>query len=81
MKHGEELTFSGIPAGTRYVVTETGTSGYTPSVAVVENGIANETIKGTKGENLSSVANNNTNNTNLVGEGKNSVTFTNKYDD
>lgn len=76
---GETLKFDSLPAGTRYVVTESGAEdGYTPSVEVVENGVnkgkqtaANET------DGISSA--NGT--TNLVGEKANKVTFTNDYKD
>lgn len=75
---GETLKFDSLPAGTRYVVTETGANdGYTPSVTVMENGT--ETVKkkaDSEAEGISSV---NEQKTNLVGEKDNKVTFTNTY--
>lgn len=75
---GETLKFDSLPAGTRYVVTETGANdGYTPSVTVIENGT--ETVKkkaDSEAEGISSV---NEQKTNLVGEKDNKVTFTNTY--
>ena len=75
---GETLKFDSLPAGTRYVVTETGANdGYTPSVTVIENGT--ETVKkkaDSEAEGISSV---NEQETNLVGENENKVTFTNTY--
>ena len=76
---GETLKFDSLPAGTRYVVTEEGEEdGYTPSVTVLENGTATVTDKeaSSDAEGISSA---NTQATNLVGEGENSVTFTNIY--
>lgn len=76
---GETLKFDSLPAGTRYVVTEAGKEdGYTPSVTVLENGTATVTDKeaSSDAEGISSA---NTQATNLVGEGENSVTFTNIY--
>lgn len=73
---GDKITFDNIAAGTRYTVTEKGAAdGYTPSVAVVENG---ETVapanaasedKGIEAKNK------------LIGENENSVVFTNAYTD
>ena len=76
---GEELVFTDLPAGTRYVVTEAGAEdGYTPSVNVVENGT--ETVKNATVENekdaLSSAE---TGKTNLVGECENKADFVNTY--
>ena len=75
---GETLKFDSLPAGTRYVVTETGANdGYTPSVTVIEN--RTETVKkkaDSEAEGISSV---NEQKTNLVGEKDNKVTFTNTY--
>lgn len=75
---GETLRFDSLPAGTRYVVTEMGKQdGYTPSVTVIENGTntVNETAKSDT-EGISSA---NKQETNLVGENENKVTFTNTY--
>lgn len=73
---GDTITFDNIAAGTRYTVTETGAEdGYTPSVAVVENGrtavqtSADSDSEGIKAENK------------LIGENTNSVVFTNAYED
>lgn len=38
LAHGETLTISNLPVGTKYTVTETGAAGYTPSVKLTENG-------------------------------------------
>lgn len=77
---GETLSFDSLPAGTRYVVTEAGEEdGYTPSVAVVENG-GSPVIRPAEGEadGVSSAA---AGETNLAGENRNTVTFTNAYMD
>lgn len=73
---GDKITFDEIAAGTRYTVTEAGAAdGYTPSVAVVENGAtavqtnAASDVEGIKAENK------------LIGENANSVVFTNAYAD
>lgn len=73
---GDTITFGNIAAGTRYTVTEAGAAdGYTPSVAVVENGAtavqtnAASDAEGIKAENK------------LIGENANSVVFTNAYAD
>ena len=74
----ETLKFESLTAGTRYVVTEMGKQdGYTPSVTVIENGTntVNETAKSDT-EGISSA---NKQETNLVGENENKVTFTNTY--
>ncbi len=78
LHHGEEIVFTNLPAGTRYVVEETGTADYTPSVKVVENGTTTVNKDAAKGESLASAE---TNETNLVGEGTNTVDFTNSYAD
>lgn len=75
---GETLKFDSLPAGTRYVVKEVGgEGGYTPSVTVIENGTntVNKTVKSDT-EGISSA---NEQETNLVGENENKVTFTNTY--
>jgi len=75
---GETLKFDSLPAGTRYVVTETGANdGYTPSVTVVENGT--ETVKKTAASDSEGISSAAVQETNLVGEGTNKVTFTNTY--
>lgn len=78
---GETLKFDSLPAGTRYVVTETGASdGYKPSVTVMENGTTTVTDKkaSSDAEGISSA---DASATNLAGEGTNKVTFTNTYKD
>ena len=75
---GETLRFDSLPAGTRYVVKEVSKEdGYTPSVTVIENGTntVNEIAKSDT-EGISSA---NKQETNLVGENENKVTFTNTY--
>ena len=75
---GETLKFDSLPAGTRYVVTETGANdGYTPSVTVRENGT--ETVKKTADSEKEGISSANKQETNLVGENENKVTFTNTY--
>ncbi len=76
---GESLTFENLPAGTRYIVTEAGaTDGYVPSVEVVENGMTTVTKSAADNQSLSTA---DSNETNLVGEGTNTVTYTNTYED
>lgn len=75
----EKLVFDKLPAGTRYIVTETGVKdGYTPSVQVTENGIQGEVVPGNDKDDLSSATETANN---LVGENDNKVTFTNTYYD
>lgn len=77
---GDKKTFSNLPAGTRYVVTEVGKEdGYTPSVTVVENG--KQTVTNKTAADADSLATEETGKTNLAGEGTNKVTFTNTYAD
>lgn len=78
---GEELKFdSNLPAGTRYVVTETAaTDGYTPSIKLKENGTQKDLTTFQDADAATATGANNTNA--LVGEGENSVTFTNTYND
>lgn len=78
LRDGETLRFDSLPAGTRYVVTETAApDGYTPSVTVKENGI--DTVKETAASEAEGISSADAQATNLVGEGENSVTFTNTY--
>lgn len=77
---GEQLVFKDIPAGTRYVVTEVGADdGYTAGVDVIENGTA--TTKKTAVNDADSVCSAENNQSNLIGEKENKVTFTNTYKD
>lgn len=73
---GDKITFNNIAAGTRYTVTETGAEdGYTPSVAVVENGgAAQKATAKTETDGISA-------DNKLIGENTNSVVFTNAYAD
>lgn len=73
---GDKITFDEIAAGTRYTVTEAGaTDGYTPSVAVVENGgNAVQTNAASDADEISA-------DNKLIGENANSVVFTNAYAD
>ena len=73
---GDKITFDKIAAGTRYTVTEAGaTDGYTPSVAVVENGgAAQKATAKTETDGISA-------DNKLIGENTNSVVFTNAYAD
>lgn len=76
---GESLVFGDIPAGTRYVVTETGEAdGYTPSVVVTENGVQGAQKTAAEDASLSTA---DQGKTNLAGEGANSADFTNAYQD
>ena len=73
---GESLVFDPLPAGTRYVVEEVAAKdGYTPSIEVVENGVQTPGETVSESEGISSAATG----TNLVGENKNEVVFTNTY--
>ena len=73
---GDTITFDNIAVGTRYTVTEAGAEdGYTPSVAVVENGgTAVQTNAASDGEGIKAE-------NKLIGENANSVVFTNAYAD
>lgn len=80
LANGGEKVFSNLPAGTRYVVTEVGAKdGYTPSVTVVENGV--QTVNNKTAADAEPLATAETGETNLAGEGTNTVTFTNTYKD
>ena len=75
---GESLVFAELPAGTRYVVKEVAAEdGYTPSIKIVENGVETPGKTVSESEGISSAATG----TNLVGENKNEVVFTNTYQD
>ena len=75
----EELVFDSLPVGTRYTVTETGAEDdYVPSVQVVENGVEGGVRTAADADALASAEDGATN---LVGEGTNSVAFTNTQDD
>ena len=75
---GESLVFDKLPAGTRYVVKEVAAEdGYTPSIKIVENGVETPGETVSESEGISSAATG----TNLVGENKNEVVFTNTYED
>ena len=75
---GESLVFAELPAGTRYVVKEVAAEdGYTPSIKIVENGVETPGKTVSESEGISSAATG----TNLVGENKNEVVFTNTYED
>lgn len=77
---GETLKFDSLPAGTRYVVTETGKEdGYTPSVTVLENGT--NTVNKKASSDAEEISSADAQATNLVGENENKVTFTNTYKD
>lgn len=74
LRHGQKLTFTDLPAGTRYIVTEVGVEDrYVPSVLVTENGTARPVQNGGDAIDLSV-------NSALVGQnGENSAVFTNTY--
>lgn len=75
LKHNQKLVIVDAHAGTKYTVTETGTTYYVPSAKYVENGGA-ETTSGIKnaGESLALT-------TKLIGENTNTVAYTNTYSD
>mgnify|MGYP004496163453 FL=1 len=76
---GEKLVFDSLPVGTRYTVTETAAEdGYVPSVQVVENGVEGGVRTAADADALASAEDGATN---LVGEGTNSVAFTNTQND
>lgn len=76
---GDKVEFKNLPVGTTYSVTEAGVKDdYTLSVSVVENGVKTVEKNGTDADDLTSL---NGEKNNLVGEGKNQVTFTNTYKD
>lgn len=78
LHNGETLKFDSLPAGTRYVVTEKeANDGYTPSVTVIENGT--NTVTKTANSDTEGISSANKQETNLVGENENKVTFTNTY--
>lgn len=78
LHNGETLKFDSLPAGTRYVVTEKeANDGYTPSVTVIENGT--NTVTKTANSETEGISSANEQETNLVGEKDNKVTFTNTY--
>ena len=77
---GEKLVFDSLPVGTRYTVTETAAEdGYVPSVQVVENGVQGEEVRAAADADALASAEDGA--TNLVGEGTNSVAFTNAQND
>ena len=75
LAHGEKLTFSDLPAGTTYTLSQTGMAGYKPSYRVIENG--GTPSAGTAADFGDGLATG----TRLVGENANSADFTNTYDD
>lgn len=80
LKDGESLVFENIPVGMTYVVTELGAEdGYTPSYVLVQNNVAEEKREGFA-ENVNVSAKPKDKDKALVGEGTNSVTFTNSHD-
>jgi len=73
LRHDQSLVFDTIPAGTRYKLVETGSQGYTASVAYKENG-ASKNQAGT-------VSTNFTQDSILIGEKPNDNTITNSLPD
>ena len=78
LQGNESLVFAGMPAGTRYTISESDFSDYTPSAVYVEDGVNGKNGTFTSGEKSFSV--NADNDTLLVGEGANTVTVTNTKD-
>lgn len=78
LRNGEVLKFDSLPVGTRYVVTEKGVDGdgYTPKVTVIENGVEGQVQQGNETDDLAS-----SDDTNLVGDNTNKVTFVNEYEE
>ena len=73
LAHGEKLTFSDLPAGTTYNLSQTGATGYKPSYKVIENGGTEIAASAANfGDGLSTGSR-------LVGENVNSADFTNTY--
>jgi len=77
LKHGQWLSFVGLPVGTTYSVTEAAADGYTPSVSVVENGAAAVATSGSLNTALSVGSPTPV----IIGANKNSAAFTNDYRD
>lgn len=78
LHHGQQLVFANLPAGTRYTVKEVGAvDHYTPSVIVVENGVSHTKTEPVDGAGVTTEKEGTQNC--LVGEGTNSVVFTNTY--
>lgn len=75
LAHGQYLTFKELPAGTKYVVTETGTSNYTGETSTIANGAESAVV--VTGEKNADVATAQS----IVGEKENSTTVKNTYDD
>lgn len=76
LKHGELLSFQTLPVGTRYVLSENGETGYTPSVAVVE-GTTQFTKNAKQNESLSATQDGKKDN--VIHTGTNTVHYTNTY--
>ena len=75
LKHGQWLSFVGMPVGTTYSVTETGVADYTPSVSVVTDGGAAAVTNGTQGTALTVGSPTAI----VLGANANSAAFTNTY--
>ena len=74
---GDRLTFTDLPAGTKYKVTEKGvTDGYVAYVKVTDNGTQGMVINGTDDKDLVTSANGN-----YIGEKENKVEFENRYNE
>ena len=73
LAHGEKLIFSDLPAGTTYILSQTGATGYKPSYSVIENGGTPSAASAANfGDGLATGSR-------LVGENVNSADFTNTY--
>ena len=77
LKHGESISFAGLPAGTVWELTEAGTAGYTPTVAIVNNGVA--ATDGASESDPLTITDDGTDPLVLGDVGANSAIFTNTY--
>ena len=75
LKHGQWLSFVGLPIGTTYSVTEAAAADYTPSVSVVVNGGTPTVTNGTVNTALSV----GTPTAVIIGANANSAAYTNTY--
>ncbi len=70
LKHGQRLSFTDLPVGARFAVTEAATVGYTPSYVLTVNGGAGSAVNGTDNTALGFT-------NQYIGEAANGAAFTN----